>query len=900
MKKKLTVNTLALGNLKQRRKQYTIMIIGIILAMVFSSSIVFFMFSASETSNEERAQQRGKQSRIIYSEQLGEKEYQGAVDKELISDFGFAHTIGYAYTDKNEKRQGASVCWIDDKARDISYQIVTDGTLPTKENEIAVEKSALLRLGYKDAKIGDTISLLLDVQNGEDYLKTVKKEYKLVGILVDKKSNIEYRSSDPDDFDTLTPAFFVADNTQTEPGGKEKLTAYIDADFSGGRDEEAFYIYVSQITEDYQENGTNYSAHIFGSFDDLFMGGDYFFFVILVLVFASCVAIVNAFNTNLKERKKQIGMLRAVGTTKRQIIKIFGREAFIITLICVPVSIALSYIIVRILLSLISENAIMTKSIIALPVAAMLNIIVVMLSALVPLLIASRITPMQAIRNVSNARKIKTKKIKTKKQFDAPSHIAKRNLKFYNGSRTAVSIMLSATIIFSCFGFSAISIVKNDIRSMPYDYRIDIANSTGITEIDKQNIASMPYFSEVTGRKRIDVVLEYPKVDDFFRVINHNAFDSQDDRMPSSTEELIDNIKNREPNRYYNERKAELGIKNEYLDTNIVAVEQEYLEKLNKLAYDGKVDLSKLDSGEEVFLIVPQKAEAIGYVYGNGYANGVNCDEDVGKKQFRYESILTAESTYKAGDTITVGVQQENYDEKTDTFSRTIENSKEVKIGAIISPNDADDLNVGTYNDLCIVTSKKGMESFKKGVNYESLYLYTDLKIDDEKDEEIKKELEVYSQKYDGYVDSNYSYNQFQLRQYYSLLTAMISIIIISFVICASVINNSISACIRENKRVIGTLRAVGADQRDLVKSYIIQMLSMFSWGIGIGFGVYLVLFITSKIIKIFYPSMIDLSFNPWVTIAMTILLFAVCSINLWSKVRKEMKNSIVENIREL
>ena len=40
------------------------------------------------------------------------------------------------------------------------------------------------------------------------------------------------------------------------------------------------------------------------------------------------VVIVNAFNSNLKERKKQIGMLRAVGATKRQIISIFGREAF--------------------------------------------------------------------------------------------------------------------------------------------------------------------------------------------------------------------------------------------------------------------------------------------------------------------------------------------------------------------------------------------------------------------------------------------------------------------------------------------------------------------------------------------------------------------------------------------
>lgn len=902
MKKKLTINTLALGNLKQRRKQYTIMIIGIILAMVFSSSIVFFMFSATETANEERAQQRGRQSGVVYSEQLGEKEYQQAVDKGLINDFGFAHTIGYAYTDNNEKRQGASVSWLDDKAKELSYQIVNEGAMPANENEIAAEKSALLRLGYKDAKIGDTITLLLDVQNGEDYLKTVKKEYKLVGILADKKSNIEYRYSELDDYDTLIPAFYVAENTQTEIGGKEKLTAYIDADFSNYDDEEKFYNYVNSITSEYQNNSTNHSAQIFGSFDDLFSGGDYFFFVILVLVFASCVTIVNAFNTNLKERKKQIGMLRAVGTTKRQVIKIFGREAFIITLICVPVSIALSYLIVRILISIISDNAVMTKSIIALPVAAVFNIIVVMLAALIPLFIASRISPMQAIRNVSNARKVKTKKIKTKTQFDAPSHIAKRNLKFYNGSRTAVSIMLAATIIFSCFGFSSISLVKEDIRSIPYDYSLSAYNSTGITETDKQDIAAMPYFTKVTGEKRIDVVLEYPKVDDFFRVINSNAFDSQDDRMPSSTEELIDNIKNKPTNRYYNERKADLGISNEYIDTNIVTVEQDCLEKLNDVAYDGKADLSKLDSGEEIILVVPKKAEVLGYIYHNGMGVYTNCDDEIGKKVFRYTSILTAESDFKAGDTITVDIPQDNYDEKTDTYSISIENGKQVKIGAIISTNDADDFNVGVCNDLCIVTSKKGMESFKKGVNYERLNIYTDLKIDDEKEEEINKELEVYSQKYDGYIDSNYAYNQFQLKQYYLLLAAMISIIIISFVICASVINNSISARIRENKRVIGTLRAVGADQGDLVKSYIIQMLSMFSWGTGVGFGVSIIGYFISKIIRSYYSSDMgtDISFNPWITIGMTMLLFIVCSLNLWSKVRKEMKNSIVENIREL
>ena len=40
--KNLTVNKLAFGNLKARGKQYTLMIIGIILAMTFSSGTIFF------------------------------------------------------------------------------------------------------------------------------------------------------------------------------------------------------------------------------------------------------------------------------------------------------------------------------------------------------------------------------------------------------------------------------------------------------------------------------------------------------------------------------------------------------------------------------------------------------------------------------------------------------------------------------------------------------------------------------------------------------------------------------------------------------------------------------------------------------------------------------------------
>ena len=44
----------------------------------------------------------------------------------------------------------------------------------------------------------------------------------------------------------------------------------------------------------------------------------------------------------------------------------------------------------------------------------------------------------------------------------------------------------------------------------------------------------------------------------------------------------------------------------------------------------------------------------------------------------------------------------------------------------------------------------------------------------------------------------------------------------------------------------------------------------------------------------------IDLIFDPWLTLVFCVVLVAICTANLWIKVHKEMKNSIIENIREL
>lgn len=98
-------------------------------------------------------------------------------------------------------------------------------------------------------------------------------------------------------------------------------------------------------------------------------------------------------------------MLRTVGATKRQIIIIFGREAFIISLICVPVSIALSCLCVKVGFMILGDRFIFDANIWAIVACAVISVICVMLAALVPLIKAARVTPVQTVRNIEMTRK---------------------------------------------------------------------------------------------------------------------------------------------------------------------------------------------------------------------------------------------------------------------------------------------------------------------------------------------------------------------------------------------------------------------------------------------------------------------------------------------------------------
>ena len=916
-KKKLTINSLAIGNLKKRKKQYAIMIIGIILAMIFSSSTLFFMFSSGETYRAKEFDRYGKQHAIYSVYDDDGSLYPKLLEEGLITDYGLTHIIGRGTLKGGDGTSNINIGWLDDNAKEISNQSFIEGSYPVNENEIALEQSALSRLGI-NAKIGDEITLSVEIQDGINYYGTTEKTYKLVGIATDKMRSI-YST------ERLVSDAFVAQGTQTELGGRELISAYVITPGSvdnaigmfGGNNpiDNAIRDIDSYFNNNYGYENWNYTGDNAYRGSDLFGGiignGSYIAVIAVVLIFVSCVAIVNAFNTNLKERKKQIGMLRAVGATKRQIIKIFGREALIISLISAPISVAISYGIVRFAITLMSEKAVMTKSFSVLVASAVVCVIITMLSALIPLRSASRITPMQAIRNIEINRKMNTKKIRSKKEFNVPSHLAKRNAKLYKGGKLAVSAILIAAITFSCLGFSYFNYAKKSSSFSGWDYRLenmsyfyngDFANYKddllGMSEAGEREIEAYPYFGEVVSQKRVNSIFEVEEISDYFRCFRY----TRETLEGGVSGFYFNNFTADEMEKYRNLFSHGKNIVN----APLYSFDQNFVKSLEDILTAGKIDLDKLASGEEIILLAPQSAKYSNQLDERGSVGMLFYDDEVVGEDI--EILYEGECPFSVGDKVNISVLEYTKDTVDEELSPNdfIRTDREVTIGAIISSEKF--WNKFAYGeeygfvDFSFLTVHSGMNAFCKTAKYSELYMNVDpnIDLDDETDATITEYLTAFEDKYSGHFRSEYAVMKEAENELNLLLVEIFSIVLIGFVICAAIINNSLTASIREKKKEIGTLRAVGADIGVLVKSYIRQLLSMLGLGYGAGFAafgiVYAIIAIRCKIKETEF----NFLFSPWETIAFCLVLFAICSINLWSKVKKEMKNSIVDNIREL
>lgn len=946
MKSKLTVNTLALGNLKNRKKQYTSLIIGIILAMMFSSAIPLLFSSMVTSIREMECDLYGNQNGIylnatnqLFAEAAGEK---------VVGDYGFAHVVGSVSTDGGNPY---SVAYLDDEAYQLSNISFIEGSYPQKENEIAIEEATIAKMGL-DVSVGDSITLDFLVQDGSGYLpETQEKTYVLSGIAKNKLSNMISSHSIVTD---SIPSVFVAKDTQVEPGGKEKLVCYFNyyeenSIFTVGDPERytKFYEFLDNNGGDMsnwiQADSSNYSIN---SNNGIYTPTVFVSAFVGILLVASCLGIINAFSTNLNERRRQIGMLRTVGATKRQIINIFGREAFIISLICVPLSIALSCLCVKVGFMILGERFIFDPNIWAIVASAVFSIICVMLAALLPLLKAARVTPVQTVRNIEMTRKYVRKRIKSKKSFVPSKLIARRSLLFNGKTRAAASIILVITIIGSCYGFSLVENMRENNWHPKYEYELqsyswnnDLINLPDLdnqfTYSDYNIVKSIPYAVDVYASRGCRAVINCGQYTDYEKTIVYSdgyssVFDISSVDVHSLTSENLDSVITSNFTEQFFALRNYCGSQ-DILPVCIVALDSRQVQELESSVVSGSIDTALLDSGEEVVVVAPQKialdAEFDNEDPDSGYTWGPDWNDSV-KDDKNY--LKRADCDIQAGDELSLSIISDSAENKNNDINSSVntdtliysdneelsqDNSyidtsnwektdKNTTVGAVVNelPDKFYENNRLLANtQIVILTTLSGMKNFYSGTNFGNINFNLKTECNDEIDADVSNTLQNIIDKKDNCSFTSY-YTIIKDQQqtnsaFYILIMAML---ILFLSISASIINNSLTAQIRDGRREIGTLRAVGASVRELFGSYISQLVSMLSISYAVGFVLFIISYIIVQAVtdKIDYERMF--SFSIWQTVVACVLLFIFCSVNLWLKIKKEMKHSVIDNIREL
>ena len=824
--KRLTVNTFALQSLRKRKKQYAALVAGIILAMVFSSGTLFFVSCMFSSQKELRRRDYGTADWIVFT--MAEEDVPILAADNPGIRYGLSHVLGFVYT--AEEEDGAAIGRLDEQATEYYQPVILEGRWPENAGEIAAEQDALLRMDLSDAKPGDTLTLNLLAQDGPKRRAEtpVEKQYTLVGILGDKRKNFEQSSGD---VKNGLPAIFTSDRETLEPGGKEALTAYFTLPPKTMPETRRLSASGSMLVDE---------SYAWDLIDDLRTKTVFSAVMSGVLTLASALGIINAFNSDLHERRRQIGMLRAVGATKRQIVRVYGRETLLLSLICAPVSLCVSYFGVKLITGFM-DRFIFLPSWGVLLGSVGASLVFVLLASLIPLAAAARVSPMQAIRNTELGRKMKRMRIRSKRQFDVSRLLANRNLRFYRFRTVLTALILAVTVFLSSYAFSFL--LEQSSGGMPQyrDYFIGLARDQsyepyvnwtgrwGYTENDKQTLLNCPGVKSVDGKAEIYTVARFGEDSDYLRVANYTwwyyLYGDPEQRQSFTPEDYRDKLAG-DISPGWQAFQTRLELSGTLVPMPVASYEENALGDLSGCVLEGKINVEKLSSGEEIILIAPDGLDV--RLYGDsvyGYYIDVTPNEITIVNEA--PPTETAKRTVHAGDTVTLTTVTSRPTEDGSLSADFTRTDRTVRIGAICWQQN---LHFRAATWLGFATTIEGLRKLTDGFRYQDLNVTMAGEVTEETDEQMSAVIDRITSGVPAYVYSAFQWANRERADKRQATIAVLAIVILMLSIAGSMINNALTARIREGKREIGTLRAVGANAADLTRSYVRELLFMASF----------------------------------------------------------------------
>lgn len=714
------INTtkIAKNNLKQNKSKSILIIITILLSTTLLAAVGMICVDWSYQNKQRIIKYCGTQHGVYTN--INQKKYEEIKAHADIENTGIINGLGIKEYEDETK---IGISYVDDKASEFNNMKIIQGRAPNSRNEIMIDEIGLEKLGY-EKKINQKIKI--------DYEDNTKKgitssEFIVSGIM---------ETSEMAKVKKMFPGVVSKEYmTSTRDMSKENFNVFFKIKGVDNLSGEEITAKIEKIAKDLEipkgSVGVNedYINTLKADNEVIMWGG----IISIVVILSSILVIYNIFYLSIVTKVQEFGKLRAIGATKKQIKSIVLKEGMMLSLIAIPIGIALGYIINEFILGIIFVT---DASISKLPISigvAVISFITVFISLLKPMKVASKVSIIDAIRYNGEGKS-------SDKSREGYENINLKRLSYANLKRnkkrtyvTILSLSLSGIIFIVMASLMNSIDAEKMIRSQfPYDIEINLDGYTSGEDDSPSTEINILQTKNPLGKDFRNQLLNIDGVT------------------------KIENSK---------ELKVEMkDYKTEYKYHELSSVNENDLEDMQLYLEDGKIDLEKLKSGEEVIISQVELAKETGVKVGDKITLTIYDGNKKIDKEFKVQAITSAPATFVIHD---------------DAFEKIADIDSTDKIGIYIDKNKYDD-------------TKAYIENLDKSNEYiQSLYI----------DEQLKSyELMIDATKVIGY-------------------SLVIVIGVIGFM---NLINSMISSIITRKKE-LGMLQAIGLTDKQLVRMLNIE-----------------------------------------------------------------------------
>ncbi|MBU5310692.1 ABC transporter permease [Tissierella carlieri] len=433
------INKIAIASLKNNRRRNIIAFIAIALTTLLFTSLFTIGFGMKNSMELETMRMVGTTFHGAFK-RINKEDINKLKTHPLIKEIGIRQIIGPVINDEFIKEQ-VEISYGDENYIKRGFNYPTTGRLPIEKNEIITD-TLVLDLLKIPHRVGEKIRLRYTIEENGIVLETIEDEFILSGFYDADEAmmaRMVFTSKEYADSLNLPENIYYLDVMFSNSKNIEEKLIQVQSESGYVPDEEGPAIDI----------GVNW-GYMSGKLEDadpITIGG--MVLILLIIIFTGYLIIYNIFQISVVSDIKFYGLLKTVGTTKKQIMRIIRRQAFFISLIGIPIGLILGYFAGNLILPRIASTTSIGGRVVKSPTpwiflfSILFSLITVFISCRKPGKIAGKVSPVEAVK-ITDIDKVNYDHIRKSEARVNISKMAMSNL-FRNKIRTVI-VLLSMSL----------------------------------------------------------------------------------------------------------------------------------------------------------------------------------------------------------------------------------------------------------------------------------------------------------------------------------------------------------------------------------------------------------------------------------------------------------------------